>query len=313
MQTSGSVLHSIQQTYPAQTFQQDQTLNLQVVQHITDTIQRGRDIDRHSTHWKQMNVNWECSPPAPNINIQIGERPKGLFPRLEERMSKDLVQQHRTAWDLEGYDLVDQKSRHSDPHPAGYAEGNVQIRPFIEAHNRGHRFYIHKYQAFWKEYFYKLFKRKLQQSDMRKNSPRSPGRRHNKDKNDRGNRRDGKTTLAFIEAQFDKGINSEPNWIQPVEDNFWQESNRQEPQVPQNNNPAETKIQALRLQRQTQGQNTKRNFLPLDMGLERQPANPDSRTQTPHVNISEMAKDIQIFLPSDLQRKNSWTDSEAEQ
>ncbi|KAA6387880.1 MAG: hypothetical protein EZS28_016596 [Streblomastix strix] len=228
-------------------------------------------------------------------------------------MSKDLVQQHRAAWDLEGYDLVDQKSRHSDPPPAGYAEGNMQIRPFIEAHNRGHRFYIHEYQAFWKEYRYKLFKRKPQQSDMRKDSPRSPGRRHDKDKKDRNNRRDGKTTLAFMEAQFDRGINQEPNWIQPIEDNFWQGSNRLEPQVPKNNNPAETRIQARRLQRQTQGQNPRRNLQPLDMGLERQPANPDSRTQTPHVNITEMAKDKQIFLPSGLQRRSSWTDSEGEE
>ncbi|KAA6357138.1 MAG: hypothetical protein EZS28_047335, partial [Streblomastix strix] len=55
------------------------------------------------------------------------ERSKGHFPPFEERMSKDLIQQHRTAWNLEGYDLVDQKSRHSDPPPAGYAEGNVQV------------------------------------------------------------------------------------------------------------------------------------------------------------------------------------------
>ncbi|KAA6366384.1 MAG: hypothetical protein EZS28_038089, partial [Streblomastix strix] len=218
-----------------------------------------------------------------------------------------------TAWNLEGYELVDQKSRHSDPPPAGYAEGNVQIRPFIEAHNRGHMFYIHEYQAFWKEYCYKLFKRKPQQSDMRKDSPRSPGRRHDNDKNDRRNRRDGKTTLAFMEAQAEMGINAEPNWIQPREDNFWQASNRLEPQVLQNNNPAETRISALRLQRQAQGQNPRRNLLPLDMGLERQPANPDSRTQTPHINITEMAKDKQIFLPSGLQRRSSWTDSEEEE
>ncbi|KAA6378487.1 MAG: hypothetical protein EZS28_025985, partial [Streblomastix strix] len=38
-----------------------------------------------------------------------------------------------------------------------------------------------------------------------------------------------------------------------------------------------------------------------------------SRTQTPHVNITEMAKDKQIFLPSDLQRRSSWTDSEEEE
>ncbi|KAA6309390.1 MAG: hypothetical protein EZS28_056521, partial [Streblomastix strix] len=97
--------------------------------------------------------------------------------------------------------LVDQKSRLSDPPPAGYAEGNVQIRPFIEAHNRGHRFYIHEYQAFWKEYCYELFKRTLQQSDMRKDSPRSPARRHDNVKNDRRNRRDGKTLLAIFDKR----------------------------------------------------------------------------------------------------------------
>ncbi|KAA6362731.1 MAG: hypothetical protein EZS28_041741, partial [Streblomastix strix] len=79
------------------------------------------------------------------------------------------------------------------------------------------------------------------------------------------------------------------------------------------NNPSEAWIQALRLQRQAQRQNPRRNFLPLDMGLERLPANPDSRTQTPHVNITEMAKDKQIFLPSGLQRRSSWTDSEEEE
>ncbi|KAA6358105.1 MAG: hypothetical protein EZS28_046367, partial [Streblomastix strix] len=116
-----------------------------------------------------------------------------------------------------------------------------------------------------------------------------------------------------MEAQFDQGINSAPNWKQPIEDNFWQASNRLETQVLQNNNPAETRIQALRLQRQAQGQNPRRNLLPLDMGQERQPANPDSRTQTTHVNITEMAKDKQIFLPSGLQRRSSWTDSEEEE
>ncbi|KAA6357811.1 MAG: hypothetical protein EZS28_046662 [Streblomastix strix] len=90
-------------------------------------------------------------------------------------MSKDLVQQHRTAWDQEEQDLVDQKPRHTDPPTAGYAKGNVQIRPFIRAHNRELRFHIHKYQVFWKYYSYKLFKMKQQQSDMRKDSPRSPG------------------------------------------------------------------------------------------------------------------------------------------
>ncbi|KAA6364703.1 MAG: hypothetical protein EZS28_039770, partial [Streblomastix strix] len=246
----------------------------------------------------------------PNISTQFQERPKGHFPRLEERMNKEFVQQHRTAWNLDGYYLVDQKSRYLGPPPTGYAEGNVQVTSFIEAHNRGHRFYIHEYQAFWKEYCYKLFERKTQQSEMRKDSPRSPGRRYDNDKNDKRNRRDSKTSLAFMEAQFDKGINSEPNWIQPIEDNFWQASNRQEPQVPQNNNPEETRIQALRLQRQDQGQNLRRNLLPLYMGLQKQPANPDSRMQTPHVNICEMANDKQIFLPNGLQRRNSWTDSE---
>ncbi|KAA6352681.1 MAG: hypothetical protein EZS28_051792, partial [Streblomastix strix] len=260
-----------------------------------------------------MDVSWERPPPSPNVNTQIGERPKGHFPRLEERMSKELVQQHRTACNLEGYDLVHKKSRHSDHPPAVYAEGNVQIRPFIEARNRVHRFYIHEYQSLWKEYCYKLFKRKPQQSDMRKDSPRSPGRRYGNDKNDRRNRRDGKTSLTFMQAQFDKSINSEPNWIQPIEDNFWQASNRLETQVLQNNNPAETRIQALKLQRQAQGQNLRKNFLPLDMGFERQPANPYSKTQTPLVNISEMAKDKQIFLPSGLQRRSSWTDSEEEE
>ncbi|KAA6395770.1 MAG: hypothetical protein EZS28_008702 [Streblomastix strix] len=116
-----------------------------------------------------------------------------------------------------------------------------------------------------------------------------------------------------MEAQFDKGINSEPNWIQPIEDNFQQANNRLEPQVLQNNNPAETRIQALRLQRQAQGQNPRRNLLPLDMGLERQPVNPDSRTQTPYVNITEMVKDKQIFLLSSLQRRSSWPDSDEEE
>ncbi|KAA6372364.1 MAG: hypothetical protein EZS28_032109 [Streblomastix strix] len=194
-------------------------------------------------------------------------------------MSKDLVQQRRTAWDLEGYELVNQKSRYSDPPPTGYAEGNEQIRPFIEAHIRGHKFYIHEHQAFWKEYCYKIFKRKPQQSDMRKDSPRSPGRGHDKDKNERNNRRDGKISLAFMEQRFNK---------------------------------AETMIQAFRLQRQTQGQNPRRNLQPLDMGLESYPANPDSRIQTPHVNASGMAKDKQIFLPSCLQRRSSWTDPEEE-
>ncbi|KAA6402059.1 MAG: hypothetical protein EZS28_002424 [Streblomastix strix] len=328
-----SVQPPVQPTYPTQTFQQDWTLNRQVVQPITDTIQREMDMERLQTRKKQQDVSCERSQPAPNmggsalkqhqyqrlvlggiihINTQIRERPKGHFSRLEERMGKELVQQHRTASNLEGYDLVDQKSKHSDFPLVGYAEGNVQIRPFIEAHNRGHRFYIHEYQAFWKEYCYKLFKRKPQQSDMRKYSPRSPVRRHDKDKNDRNNRRDGKTSQAILEAQFDKGINSEPNWIQPIEDNFWYASNRQEIQVLQNNNTAETRIQALRLQRLTQGQNSRRNFQPFGMGLERQPANPDSRTQTPHVNVSEMAKDKQIFLPSGLQNRSSWTDSEEE-
>ncbi|KAA6368261.1 MAG: hypothetical protein EZS28_036212, partial [Streblomastix strix] len=172
----------------------------------------------------------------------------------------------------EGYDLVDQKSRHSDLPPAGYAESIVQIRLFNEAFNRGHRFYIHEYQAFWKEYCYKLLERKQQQYDMRKDSPRSPGSRHDKDKNDRNNRSDGKASLAFIEQQFDKAV---------------------------------TKILALRLQRQTQVQNPRRNFQPLDMGLERQLANPDSRTQILHVNIFEMAKDKQFLLPCECDQQRN--------
>ncbi|KAA6361111.1 MAG: hypothetical protein EZS28_043361 [Streblomastix strix] len=260
-----------------------------------------------------MDGSCECQPPAPNINTQIGKRPKGHFSRLQDRVSKDFVQQHRIACDLEVCDLVDQKSRYSDPPPAGYAEGNVQIRPFIEAHNRGHRFYIHKYQAFWKKYCYKLFTRKLQQYDMKRDSLRSPKRCYDKDQNDRNNRRDGKTTLAFMEAQFDEGINSEPIWIQPIEDNFWQESNRQEPQVPYNNNLEETRIQAHKLQWQTQGLNPRRNLQPLDIGLKRYSANLDSISQTPHVNITEMAKNKQIFLPSGLQMRSSWTNSEEEE
>ncbi|KAA6378464.1 MAG: hypothetical protein EZS28_026011 [Streblomastix strix] len=122
-----------------------------------------------------MGVSWGPLPPSQNINTQIGERPKGNFPRLEERMNKDLVQQHIAAQDQEGYYLVDQKSRHSDPTPAGYVEGNVQIRSFIEANIKGHSFYIKEYQAFLKEYSYKLFKRKSQQSNMKKDSLRSIG------------------------------------------------------------------------------------------------------------------------------------------
>ncbi|KAA6360295.1 MAG: hypothetical protein EZS28_044177, partial [Streblomastix strix] len=171
----GPVQPPVQPTQPAQMVLQEQTLIRQVIQPIADTIQSGKDMERHQTHQKQMDVSWKRSPPSPNINTQFGERLKGYFPPLDERMNKDLVQQHRTAWDLEGHDLVDWKSRHSDPLPAGYAEGNVQIRPFIEAHNRGHRFYIHEYQAFWKEYCYNLFKRKPLQSDMTKDSPRTPG------------------------------------------------------------------------------------------------------------------------------------------
>ncbi|KAA6402324.1 MAG: hypothetical protein EZS28_002144 [Streblomastix strix] len=75
----------------------------------------------------------------------------------------------------------------------------------------------------------------------------------------------------------------------------------------------EINIQALRIYRQALGQNLRRNLQPLDMGLERQPANPDSRTQTPHVNISEMAKNKQIFLLSDLQKRSSWIVSQEEE
>ncbi|KAA6395779.1 MAG: hypothetical protein EZS28_008688 [Streblomastix strix] len=124
--------------------------------------------NRHQINQKQMDVSWKRSPPSSNIKTQFGERPKRHFPRLEERMRKDFEQQHRTAWDFEGQDHVDQKLRHQDTPSAGYAEGNVQIRSFIDAHNRGHMFYILKYQAFWKEYCYRLIKRKTMQSDLRK-------------------------------------------------------------------------------------------------------------------------------------------------
>ncbi|KAA6361495.1 MAG: hypothetical protein EZS28_042978, partial [Streblomastix strix] len=295
MQTFGSIQPPVQPAQPASMFQQEQKLNRQVIYTIADIIQKGRDLKRHQTCQKQIDVSRERSSPSPNINTQFGERPKAHLPRLEERMSKEL------------------KSRHSDPPTAGYAEGNVQIKPFIEAYNRGHEFHIHEFQAFWKEYCYKFFKRKPQQFDMRKDSPHSPGRRHDNDKSDRRNRRDGKTSMTFMKAQFDKGINSEPNWILPIEDNFWQANNRQEIQVLQNNNQEETMIQVLRLQRQAQGQNPRRNFQPLDMSLERQPANPDSRSQNQQAYASEKAKDKQIFLPSGLQRRTSWTDSEEEE
>ncbi|KAA6378251.1 MAG: hypothetical protein EZS28_026219 [Streblomastix strix] len=49
------------------------------------------------------------------------------------------------------------------------------------------------------------------------------------------------------------------------------------------------------------------------MRLERQPANPDSRTWISHVNISGKAKDKQIFLTNGLQRRSSWTDSKEEE
>ncbi|KAA6395762.1 MAG: hypothetical protein EZS28_008708 [Streblomastix strix] len=200
--------------------QQEQLLNRQVIQPIADIAQRGRNMEGHQIYQKQMYVSWERPLPFPNINAQIGEKPKEHFSRLEEKLSKDLVQFHRIAWDQEENDLDNQKSRLSDIPPAGYAEGNVQIRPFIEAYNRGHRFYIHEYQAFWKEDCYKLIKRKPQQSDMRKDSPRSPGRYHDKDKNEGNNRRNGKTSLILMEQQFVKGMNSQSNWIQPREDIF---------------------------------------------------------------------------------------------
>ncbi|KAA6397098.1 MAG: hypothetical protein EZS28_007366 [Streblomastix strix] len=158
IQNLGAAQPPAQPPQPAYMGQQEQILNRQVIQPIADTIQRGRDMKSHQTHQKQIDVSLERSHPSPNINTLYIERSKGHFPPFEERMSKDLIQQHRTAWNLEGYDLVDQKSRRSDPHPAGYAEGFVQVWPFIETHNR--------------------------QSDMRMHSSRSPGRRHDKDKND---------------------------------------------------------------------------------------------------------------------------------
>ncbi|KAA6361172.1 MAG: hypothetical protein EZS28_043300, partial [Streblomastix strix] len=105
---------------------------------MADTMQREKNTERSINPWniKQMDVIWERSPPSLNFNTQIGEGSKGWLPRLKERMSKDLVEQHRKAWDQEGYDLVDQKSRHSDPPPTGYAEGKVQIRQFIDALNK---------------------------------------------------------------------------------------------------------------------------------------------------------------------------------
>ncbi|KAA6388773.1 MAG: hypothetical protein EZS28_015704 [Streblomastix strix] len=89
--------------------QQKQTLNIQVTQHVVDTTQRGRNLERPQTHQKQMDVSLKLSPPSPNVNTLIEERHKGHFPIQEERMSKDHILQHRTAWDQEGYDLVDQK------------------------------------------------------------------------------------------------------------------------------------------------------------------------------------------------------------
>ncbi|KAA6352829.1 MAG: hypothetical protein EZS28_051643, partial [Streblomastix strix] len=62
----------------------------------------------------------------------------------------------------------------------------------------------HEYQAFWKEYCCKLFKRKPQQSNKCKDSPRSQGQRHNKDKNDINNIKDGKKSVVFIERQYEK-------------------------------------------------------------------------------------------------------------
>ncbi|KAA6368521.1 MAG: hypothetical protein EZS28_035953 [Streblomastix strix] len=296
MQTSGPVQLPIQSAYPAQMFQQEQTLNMQVILPIADTIHGGRDIERHQTHQKQMDVSWERSPPSPNINIQFGERLKGHFPRLKERMIKDFAQQHKTAWNIEGCNLVDQKSRQSDPPHAGYAEGNVQIGPFIEANNVGHMFFIQEFQVSWKEYCCMLFKRKPQQSDMMKDSPRSQGRRHDKDKNDRRNRRDGKSSLAFMEQQFDKG------------EQLIRAPNSAEQQSGGDNDLASQIITI-----DSRIEPNRESLTSLDMGLERQPANPDSRTQTPHVNISEMAQDKQIFLPIGLQRSSSWTDSKKEE
>ncbi|KAA6401074.1 MAG: hypothetical protein EZS28_003395 [Streblomastix strix] len=47
MQTSGPIQPPVQPTQSAQMFQLEQTLNRLVIQHIADTIQRGRDMDRH--------------------------------------------------------------------------------------------------------------------------------------------------------------------------------------------------------------------------------------------------------------------------
>ncbi|KAA6369142.1 MAG: hypothetical protein EZS28_035329, partial [Streblomastix strix] len=51
-------------------------------------------------------------------------------------MSKEFVQQQRTAQDQEGYDQIVQKSIHSDPPTVGYAKGNVQFRPLIETYSQ---------------------------------------------------------------------------------------------------------------------------------------------------------------------------------
>ncbi|KAA6370026.1 MAG: hypothetical protein EZS28_034448 [Streblomastix strix] len=254
MQKSGSVIPPIYIAHPAQAFQQKQTLNRQVVQPITDTILRGRNMERLQTgqNTKQTDVCFVHSPPSQDFNTQFGEGQKGQFPCLVEGMSNELVQQHRETWNQEEYDLTEQKSRHSDSPPAGYIESNVQINPFIDALNRGNMFYILEFQAFWKEYCHKLLKRKPQQFEMRKDSPRSPGRRHENDRNDKNNRRDGKTSLAFKKQQFDKGLNP------------------------------------------------RRNFEHLDTCFDRQPANPDSRTQTQHVIVPEIARDKQIFLSNVL-------------
>ncbi|KAA6353049.1 MAG: hypothetical protein EZS28_051424, partial [Streblomastix strix] len=49
------------------------------------------------------------------------------------------------------------------------------------------------------------------------------------------------------------------------------------------------------------------------MDLERLLVNKDSRTQTTYVNISEMAKDKQIFLPSGSEKSSFWSDSGGEE
>ncbi|KAA6366633.1 MAG: hypothetical protein EZS28_037839 [Streblomastix strix] len=168
---------------PAQIIQKGQILIRRAIWTIANTIQRGTNLEstQSQKNNKQLDVSWEWSPPSPNVDIQISARSKEQFPRMEEQMSGELEQQHITTWNQEGYDLVDQKSRHSDPPPAGYAEDNAHIRPFIYAHNRRHRFSINEYKAFRKENNFIFFMRKSLQSDIRKDFPRSQGRHYEND------------------------------------------------------------------------------------------------------------------------------------